>query len=147
MNHNSVEVLLVEDSINDAELTIRELKKNNFANNLFHAKDGQEALDFIFAGGKFASVRDLSHPPKLILLDIQMPKINGIEVLQRIKSDERTKNTPVVMLTSSKEDPDIQKCYALGANSYIVKPVNFESFTQAIKNLGFYWLLLNQPPA
>jgi two-component system, response regulator len=146
MNHNSVEVLLVEDNINDAELTVRELKKNNFANNLFHAKDGQEALDFIFAAGKFAGIRDLSYPPKLVLLDIQMPKINGIEVLQRIKSDERTKNTPVVMLTSSKEDPDIQKCYALGANSYIVKPVNFESFTQAIKNLGFYWLLLNQPP-
>ncbi|MEP7377214.1 MAG: response regulator [Chitinophagaceae bacterium] len=147
MTHNSVEVLLVEDNISDAELTIRELKKHHFANNLFHVKDGEEALAFIFATGKFHGLRDLNHPPKIVLLDIQMPKINGIEVLQRIKSDERTRNTPVIILTSSKEDPDIKKCYALGANSYIVKPVNFEGFAQSIKNLGFYWLLLNQPPA
>src|SRR5882757_3189809 len=146
MNHNSVEVLLVEDNRNDAELTIRELKKHNLANNLFHVKDGEEALEFIFATGKYAGTRITEHPPKLILLDIQMPKVNGIEVLQKIKSDERTKTTPVVMLTSSKEDPDIQKCYSLGANSYIVKPVNFEGFADAIKNLGFYWLLINQPP-
>ena len=147
MNPNSVEVLLVEDNINDAELTIRELKKHNMANNLFHVKDGEEALEFIFANGKFADKRDIQYPPRVILLDIQMPKINGIEVLQRIKSDERTKATPVVMLTSSKEDPDIKRCYDLGANSYIVKPVNFEGFAEAIKNLGFYWLLLNQPPS
>jgi two-component system response regulator len=147
MNPNSVEVLLVEDNINDAELTIRELKKHNMANNLFHVKDGEEALEFIFANGKFADKRDILYPPRVILLDIQMPKVNGIEVLQRIKSDERTKTTPVVMLTSSKEDPDIKKCYDLGANSYIVKPVNFEGFAEAIKNLGFYWLLLNQAPA
>jgi two-component system, response regulator len=146
MNHNSVEVLLVEDNISDAELTIRELKKHHFANNLFHVRDGEEALDFIFGTGKFAGVRDVGQPPKIVLLDIQMPKINGIEVLHRIKSDERTKTTPVVMLTSSKEDPDIKKCYDLGANSYIVKPVNFERFAEAIKNLGFYWLLLNQSP-
>jgi two-component system, response regulator len=146
MNHNSVDLLLVEDNNSDAELTIRELKKHNLANNLFHVRDGEEALDFIFATGKFAGLRDISHPPKIILLDIQMPKIDGIQVLERVRSDERTKATPVVILTSSKEDPDIQKCYALGANSYIVKPVNFESFAQAIKNLGFYWLLLNQPP-
>lgn len=146
MNHNTVEVLLVEDNPSDAELTIRELKKHHLANNLFHAIDGEEALAFIFATGKFEGERDITHPPKLVLLDIQMPKINGIQVLEKIKSDERTKNTPVVMLTSSKEDPDIQKCYKLGANSYIVKPVNFESFADAIKNLGFYWLLLNQPP-
>ena len=147
MNPNSVEVLLVEDNVNDAELTIRELKKHNMANNLFHVKDGKEALDFIFAAGKYAGLRNVSSPPKVILLDIQMPKVNGIEVLQKIKSDERTKTTPVVILTSSKENPDIEKCYGLGANSYIVKPVNFESFAQAIKNLGFYWLLLNQPPS
>ena len=147
MNPNSVEVLLVEDNINDAELTIRELKKHNMANNLFHVKDGEEALEFIFANGKFADKRDIQYPPRVILLDIQMPKVNGIEVLQRIKADERTKATPVVMLTSSKEDPDIKKCYDLGANSYIVKPVNFEGFADSIKNLGFYWLLLNQPPA
>ena len=146
MNHNLVEILLVEDNMSDAELTIRELKKHHLANNLFHVKDGEEALDFIFATGKFAGTRDLSFPPKVVLLDIQMPKVNGIEILQKIKSDERTKSTPVVMLTSSKEDPDIQKCYKLGANSYIVKPVDFDGFATAIKSLGFYWLLLNQPP-
>jgi two-component system response regulator len=147
MNLDSIELLLVEDNINDAELTIRELKKHNLANNLFHVKDGEEALDFVFAMGKYAESRNVSHSPKVILLDIQMPKVNGMEVLQRIKSDERTKSTPVVILTSSKEDPDIKKCYELGANSYIVKPVNFEGFADAIKNLGFFWLLLNQPPA
>ena len=146
MNQNSVEILLVEDNIADAELAIRELKKHNMANNLVHVKNGEEALEFIFANGKFTGMRDASRPPKVILLDIQMPKINGIEVLERIKADERTKTIPVVILTSSKEDPDIQRCYLLGANSYIVKPVNFEGFAQAIKNLGFYWLLLNQSP-
>ena len=146
MNHNSLDILLVEDSIDDAELTIRELKKHNLANNLFQVKDGEQALDFIFATGKFSDKRDILHPPKLILLDIQMPKLNGIEVLQKIKEDVRTKSIPTVILTSSKEDPDIRKCYALGANSYIVKPVNFDRFAEAIRNLGFYWLLLNQPP-
>jgi two-component system, response regulator len=147
MNYNSVEILLVEDNITDAELTIRELKKNNMANNLIHVKNGSEALDFIFAEGRYAESRAVSHPPKVILLDIQMPKVNGIEVLEKIRQDTRTKNIPVVILTSSKESPDIRKCYDLGANSYIVKPVNFENFAVAIKNLGFYWLLLNQPPA
>ncbi|MEP7231861.1 MAG: response regulator [Ginsengibacter sp.] len=146
MNHNSVEILLVEDNINDAELAIRELKKHNLANNLFHVKDGEEALDFIFATGSYNGTRDVGALPRIILLDIQMPKINGIEVLAKIKSDERTKLTPVVILTSSKEDPDIKRCYDLGANSYIVKPVNFEGFAESIKRLGFYWLLLNQPP-
>ena len=146
MNSNSVEVLLVEDNITDAELTIRELKKHNMANNLVHLKNGEEALNFIFATGRFAGTRDIQNPPKVVLLDIQMPKVNGIEVLQQIKSDPRTRQLPVVILTSSKENPDIQKCYDLGANSYIVKPVNFEGFALAIKNLGFYWLLLNQPP-
>jgi len=146
MQSNPVDILLVEDNADDAELTIRELKKHNMANNLFHVKDGAEALDFIFATGKYASVRDINHTPKVVLLDIQMPKVNGIETLQKIKADERTRSTPVVMLTSSKEDPDIQRCYSLGANSYIVKPVNFEGFADAIKNLGFYWLLVNQPP-
>ncbi len=146
MNHNSVEILLVEDNINDAELAIRELKKHNLTNNLFHVKDGEEALDFIFATGKYNGTRNVGSLPRIILLDIQMPKINGIEVLARIKSDERTKLTPVVILTSSKEDPDIKRCYDLGANSYIVKPVNFEGFAESIKRLGFYWLLLNQPP-
>ena len=147
MNPNSVEILLVEDNINDAELTIRELKKHNMTNNLVHVKNGEEALDFIFATGQYAATREMQYSPKVVLLDIHIPKVNGIEVLQKIKSDARTKFVPVVILTSSKEHPDIQKCYDLGANSYIVKPVNFESFAQAIKNLGFYWLLLNQRPA
>jgi two-component system response regulator len=146
MNQNTVDLLLVEDNANDAELTIRELKKNNMANNLIHLKDGEEALDFIFGTGKYASQNDILPRPKIVLLDIQMPKVNGIEVLAKIKSDPRTQSIPVVILTSSKEDPDIQKCYAYGVNSYIIKPVNFESFAEAIKNLGFYWLLLNQPP-
>jgi two-component system response regulator len=146
MKKSNVELLLVEDNPADAELTIRHLKQNNMANNLVHVKDGEEALEFIFSTGKFEGHGDLMQQPKIILLDIQMPKVSGIEVLQRIKEDPRTRPIPVVILTSSKEDPDIQKCYALGATSYIVKPVNFESFAEAIKSLGFYWLLLNQPP-
>ena len=146
MNLNSVEILLVEDNTHDAELAIRGLKKHGLSNNLFHVKDGEEALDFIFATGKYAATRNVNHTPKLVLLDIHMPKVNGIEVLEKIKANEQTKATPVVILTSSKEDPDIKKCYNLGANSYIVKPLNFESFAEAIKSLGFYWLLLNQPP-
>lgn len=143
---NSVDLLLVEDNADDAELTIRELKRHKLANNLYHVRDGEEALDFIFCQGKYTGTRDISHTPKVILLDIQMPKVNGIEVLEKIKSDERTRQLPVVILTSSKEDPDIKRCYDLGANSYIVKPVNFERFTVAIQSLGYYWLLLNQNP-
>ncbi len=143
---NTVEILLAEDNQNDAELTIRELRKHNMANNLVHVKDGEEALDFIFGNGQYTSRKDSIHFPKVILLDIQMPKVNGIEVLQVIKKDPRTLTIPVVILTSSKEHPDVQRCYELGANSYIVKPVNFESFAESIRHLGFYWLLLNQPP-
>lgn len=146
MNPNSVDVLLVEDNQDDAELAIRELKKHRIANNLIHLKDGEQALDFMFGTGMFQGVRNIIYPPKLVLLDIQMPRVNGIQVLEIIKKDERTKSTPVVILTSSKEDPDIHRCYGLGANSYIVKPVSFEGFSESIRNLGFYWLLLNQPP-
>jgi two-component system, response regulator len=146
MNLNSIDILLVEDNLDDAELTIHQLKKHNMANNLFHVIDGEEALDFIFAKGKFANQRELANSPKLVLLDIKMPKVNGIEVLEKIKSNKDTRKIPVVILTSSMEDPDIRQCYDLGANSYIVKPVNFEGFANAIMNLGFYWLLLNQPP-
>ena len=146
MSPNSVEILLVEDNVTDAELTIRELRKHNMANNLVHLKDGEEALDFLFATGQYAGIREVQYKPKVVLLDIQMPKVNGIEVLQKIKNDPRTRTVPVVILTSSKENPDVKKCYDLGANSYIVKPVNFEGFAESIKNLGFYWLLLNQPP-
>ncbi|MEP7256982.1 MAG: response regulator [Flavitalea sp.] len=147
MTNYKVDVLLVEDNPDDAELTIRHLKKNNMANNLFHVKDGEEALEFLFATGRYAEQPEIVRRPRIVLLDIQMPKVNGIEVLQKIKSDPQTKDIPVVMLTSSNEDPDIQKCYALGANSYIVKPVNFDSFAESIKGLGFYWLLLNQLPS
>ena len=146
MNRDLVEILIAEDNESDAELTIRELKKHNMANNLLHVKDGEEALDFFGNTGQFAGKRTVFNLPKLILLDIQMPKVNGIEVLEKIKSDPVTKSIPVVILTSSKENPDIQKCYALGANSYIVKPVNFVKFAEAIQNLSVYWLLLNQPP-
>lgn len=146
MDHSTVDLLLVEDNLNDAELTIRELKKNHMANNLFHAKDGVEAIEFLFSTGRFANQEEKAYRPKIVLLDIKMPKVNGIEVLKKIKADPRTRSIPVVILTSSKEDPDIQTCYALGANSYIVKPVNFESFSTAIKSLGFYWLLLNHSP-
>jgi CheY-like chemotaxis protein len=146
MDYNSIDILLVEDNQNDAELTLRELKRNHLANNMFHVKDGEEAIDFIFAQNQYEQQREISRVPKVILLDINMPKVNGIEVLEKLKSDDRTKDIPVVILTSSQETPDIQKCYKLGANSYIAKPVNFEAFTHAIKNIGFYWLLLNQPP-
>ncbi len=143
--NTTIEILLVEDNPNDAELTIRELKKNNLADNLLHVENGEQALDFIFSRGKYSN-RLVDKPPKLILLDIQMPKVNGLEVLQVIKSDPRSKLIPVVMLTSSKEDPDIKKSYEIGANSYIVKPVNFKDFGEYIKNLGIYWLLINQSP-
>jgi two-component system response regulator len=144
MNHdNVVEILLIEDNIHDAELAIRALSKNNLANNLIHLKDGAIALDFLFAKGEFEG-RNLDIKPKVILLDLKMPKVNGIEVLEKIKSNEKTKHIPVVILTSSKEHRDVERCYALGANSYIVKPVEFDNFIKAITNLGTYWLLLNQ---
>lgn len=147
MNSNTVEILLVEDNISDAELTIRELKRHHMANNLVHVKDGEEALEFIFGTGRYAGQRENFLLPKVVLLDIQMPKVNGIEVLQQLKQNPLTQLLPVVILTSSKESPDIKRCYELGANSYIVKPVNFERFAEAIRNLGFYWLLLNQSPS
>jgi two-component system response regulator len=145
MGNNNVRILLAEDNMNDAELTIRALKKNNLANKLMHVKDGAEALDFIFAQGKYSD-RKVDDLPSVIVLDLKMPKVNGIEVLRRIKSDERTKRIPVVMLTSSKEDPDIQECYLLGVNSYVVKPVEFDKFVKAVSDLGLYWMILNQPP-
>lgn len=144
MDHE-IEILLVEDNMSDAEMTIRALKKNNLANKLMHLKDGAEALDFIFAEGAFSN-RNVENAPKVILLDLKMPKVNGIQVLQRIKSDERTKKIPVVVLTSSKEDPDIKECYSLGVNSYVVKPVQFEQFVKTISDLGLYWMIVNQPP-
>lgn len=142
---DEVEILLVEDSTSDAELTIRALKKKNLANKLIHLKNGAEALDFIFGRGQY-SERSVLKVPKVILLDLKMPKVNGLEVLAQIRADENTRTIPVVVLTSSKEDPDIDACYRLGVNSYIVKPVDFDNFMRAVSELGFYWLLLNQVP-
>jgi two-component system, response regulator len=136
---NVAEILLVEDNPNDAELTIRALKKNNLANNLVHLEDGQEALDYLY--------NENNEMPKLILMDVKMPRVDGIEVLRRLKSDEKRKIIPVVMLTSSKEDKDIIDAYNLGVNAYIVKPVDFDQFVKAVTELGFFWLILNQPPS
>ena len=144
MEYSDVEILLVEDNPHDAELTMRALKKNHMANNIIHLTDGEIALEYLFGKGKYED-RDISSKPKLILLDLKMPKVNGIEVLEALKNDESTKKIPVVVLTSSRENPDVEKCYALGANSYIVKPVEFESFTKVVVELGLYWLILNQP--
>lgn len=141
----NVEILLVEDNEHDAELTMRALKKKNLTNKLIHLRDGAEALDYLFARGEYSG-RDVLKTPKVILLDLKMPKVNGIEVLTKVRADERTNRIPVVVLTSSKEDPDVKECYRLGVNSYIVKPVDFDNFTQAVSELGFYWLILNQPP-
>ncbi len=140
-----VEILLVEDNPSDAELTIRALKKNNLANHLLHLKDGAQALDFIFATGEFEG-RNIQNGPRIILLDLKMPKVSGIEVLEKIKADERTRKIPVIILTSSREDPDINRCYELGVNSYVVKPVAFEQFVKAVSDLGLYWMILNQLP-
>jgi two-component system response regulator len=145
MAENQLEILLVEDNMNDAELTMRALIKHKIANEIIHLKDGAAAIDFLFGIGTYEG-RDTDIKPKLILLDLKMPKVNGIEVLEKIKSDSNTKTIPVVILTSSKEHPDIEKCYRLGVNSYIVKPVEFQNFSKAVTELGLYWLLLNQPP-
>lgn len=142
---NEIEILLVEDNVGDAEMTIRALRKNNLANNLMHVKDGAQALDFIFAQGEYAN-RAHKNLPKIVVLDLKMPKVNGIEVLRRIKADERTRRMPVVVLTSSKEDPDVAECYRLGVNSYVVKPVEFDEFFKAVSDLGLYWMIVNQPP-
>lgn len=140
-----IDILLVEDNAGDAEMTVAALSENNLANKLLHVKNGEEALDFIFGEGKYLG-RQIDHKPKVILLDLKMPKVNGIEVLQKIRSDERTRNIPIVVLTSSKEDPEIQKCYDLGVNSYVVKPVEFDEFQKAISELGLYWMIANQQP-
>jgi two-component system response regulator len=141
---DAVDILLVEDNPRDIELTVRALKKHNLANRLFVLEDGADALDFIFARGKFAQ-REPHHHPKVVFLDIKLPKMNGLEVLRAIKSNEQTQSIPVVMVTSSREDPDIKTAYELGANSYVVKPVEFEAFQEVMLQLGFYWLMVNQP--
>lgn len=135
---NAAEILLVEDNPNDAELAIRALRKNNLANNLVHLEDGQEALDYLYD--------EKNEMPKLILMDVKMPRVDGIEVLRKLKSDDKRRVIPVVMLTSSKEDKDIIEAYNLGVNAYIVKPVDFDQFVKAVTQLGFFWMILNQPP-
>lgn len=145
MDMNAVEILLVEDNPQDAELTLRALKKRHLANHIHHVRDGAEALEFIFATGAY-SARNVAAAPKVILLDLKLPKVDGLEILRRIKADERTKTIPVIVLTSSKEEQDVVQSYQLGVNSYVVKPVQFESFTEAVAELGLYWLLLNKPP-
>jgi CheY-like chemotaxis protein len=142
---NAVEILLVEDDPQDLELALRALRKGNLTNRIEVVRDGAKAMEFIFCEGEYAG-RQIENGPKVILLDLKLPKVDGLEVLKRLKSDERTKSIPIVVLTSSKENSDVSESYRLGVNSYLVKPVNFESFVAAVQNFGMYWLLLNQPP-
>lgn len=142
---SSVEILLVEDNPNDVELTLHAFEKNNIANRIHVVRDGEEALGYIFGAGSNTG-RDINHKPKLILLDLKLPKVDGLEVLKRIKGDPRTRFIPVVVLTSSREESDIVESYKLGTNSYIVKPVDFQQFVEAVRTLGMYWMLLNQQP-
>ncbi len=144
-DEHAVEIMLVEDNPQDLELALRALKKANVTNHIHVSRDGAEALDFIFCEGNMSD-RKIENGPKVILLDLKLPKVDGLEVLMRFKGDERTRQIPVVVLTSSKEQRDVVESYRLGVNSYIVKPVNFESFARAVETMGMYWLLLNQPP-
>ncbi|MBI3553022.1 MAG: response regulator [Elusimicrobia bacterium] len=141
----NVEILLVEDNPSDAELTIRALKKQHLANKLHHVKDGAQALDFVFARGSYAA-RRVENGPKIVLLDLKLPKVDGLEVLKQMKADPRTKVIPVVVMTSSKEERDVIESYQLGVNSYVAKPVDFAQFSKAVEDLGLYWLLVNHPP-
>ncbi len=142
----AVDILLVEDNPFDAELALVALKENRLANRVFHVEDGEEALDFLFCRGRFAS-RERRQPPKVVLLDLKLPKVDGLEVLRRLKADPDLRTVPIVVLTSSREDRDVVESYRLGVNSYIVKPVEFEKFSSSVRDLGVYWLLLNQAPA
>ena len=142
---HQVEILLVEDNAEDAEMTMRALRKRNLANHVHWVKDGEEALEYLFCTGRYAG-RDVAHPPRLVLLDIKMPKVDGIEVLRRVKSSE-LKQVPVVVMTSSNEERDVLESYRLGANSYIVKPVQFADFLDTVTNIGLYWVLTNRVPA
>ncbi len=145
MADEQVEILLAEDNSEDAEMTMRALRGNNLANKLHWVKDGAEALDYLFCAGKYAG-RDTRKPPKLVLLDIKMPKVDGIEVLRRLKADVATRTIPVVVMTSSDEERDVMESYRLGVNSYIVKPVQFDAFLETVAKIGLYWVLTNRVP-
>ncbi len=145
MDYNEVDILYVEDNPNDAELTKRALSKRNLANRLYHVEDGAQALDFMFSRGQFAD-RDPNVMPRLLLLDLKLPKVDGLEVLRQVKAEPRFRTIPVVMLTSSAEDNDIIESYKLGVNSYIVKPVDFDKFAEAVAHVGLYWAVLNKNP-
>lgn len=146
MNAYDVDILLVEDSPDDVELTLHALRREKLANNIHVARDGEEALQFLFCNGEHEA-RSFDRPPRLVLLDLKIPKVDGLEVLRRLKADPRTRTIPVVILTSSKEERDLAAVYGLGANSYIQKPVDFNQFRDVIRKVGFYWLLINEPPA
>lgn len=145
MIHGTVEILLVEDSDADAELTIRALRREKIGNRIEHVADGEEALDFLFGRGRFTG-RASSPAPRLVLLDLKMPRVSGLEVLEQIKKDPRTRSIPVVIMTSSREEMDVAQSYALGANSYVQKPVGFEEFREMVKQLGMYWMVTNEAP-
>ena len=144
-DNNTVEILLVEDNPRDVDLTLRAMKKRNLANKVHVVRDGQAALDYVFGEGEYAG-RDVTHAPKVVLLDLKLPKVDGLEVLRRMKADERTKVIPVVVLTSSSREKDMIESYRLGVNSYIQKPVDFDKFLDCVAELGLYWLLLNRAP-
>ena len=146
MSDSAVEILLVEDNPNDVELTLHALRKYRLANHIHVARDGDEALEYLFATGAYAG-RNIADIPKVVLLDLKLSKVDGLEVLRRVKGDPRTHMIPIVVLTSSREERDLARGYQLGANSYIVKPVDFDQFSEAVRQLGLYWVLLNQPPA
>lgn len=142
---NDYEIVIIEDNPDDAELMVRALKKNNLVNSLVVLEDGEHALEYVFCKGRYAD-KDSMYSPKVIFLDLKLPKVDGLEVLKQLKSNEKTKKIPVIIVTSSKEDPDISKAYELGANSYVVKPVNFDNFVETVNQLGLYWLLVNEKP-
>lgn len=143
--YGEVDILIVEDNQDDLELTMHALRREHLANNIFSVRDGEEALEFLFCTGPYQE-RNFDHPPRLVLLDLKLPKVNGLEVLKRIKQDARTKALPVVILTSSKEERDLIASYNLGANSYIQKPVDFDRFREIVKSTGLYWMVINQQP-
>ena len=145
MEHNEIDILLVEDNPDDLELTLHALRREHLANNIFSVRDGEEAIEFLFCTGRFQD-RNFDHPPRLVLLDLKLPKLTGLEVLKLVKEDPRTKALPVVILTSSKEERDLVASYNLGANSYIQKPVDFDTFREIVKSTGLYWMVINQRP-